>query len=393
MLLLLGMTSCSWYDTEDEIVCDRVVLVYMAADNNLSYSTSNFVQQDLDEMITAAGDIPSNCRLLVYLDDNSLPRILSIEQQKGRRPIAKVVRQYNEEHNSADAETLYSFVEWATNTYPAESYGLVIWSHGDGWMPVKAPAQRAVCLDSKSGNSWMEIADIADALSNGPRMEFILFDACFMQSIEVAYELRHVAKYIVASPAEIPAPGAPYSRLVKTMFSISNSALGITEEYFQDYSKGEIIIPGISDSYGVCLSMVDCNQLDLLAKVTKEMLTKYVGTLNDVNLQGAQRYFLRNTGERPYFYDMNGYMSRLLTDIEDYYHWKGVFDMAVPCKRTTTHWYSDYTGKEEIDMENYGGISCYVPRSTSTRTKLNEAFRSTAWYHAAGWEVWYPTAE
>ena len=380
MLLLLGMTSCSWYDTEDESSYDRTVLVYMAADNNLSYSTSNFAQQDLNEMISAAGDIPSNCRLIVYIDDTDLPRILSIEQQQGRRPVAKVVNQYAEEHNSGDAETLQEVIEWTTNRYPAESYGLVLWSHGDAWMPTKSPAQRAVCLDSGSGNSWMDIADIAEAMRLAPKMEFILFDACFMQCIEVAYELRHAAKHIVGSPAEIPAPGAPYNRIVKAMFQPSSSAAAIAEEYYQEYSKGEIIIPGYKDeSFGVCLSVVDCSQLDMLAKVTQEMLAKYANTLEDVDLQGAQRYFLRNTSVRPYFYDMNGYMTRLLTDAEDYSLWKSVFDMAVPCKRTTSHWYSDYTGKEKVDMENYSGTSCYVPRNTANRTKLNEAFRTTAW--------------
>ena len=65
------------------------------------------------------------------------------------------------------------------------------------------------------------------------------------------------------------------------------------------------------------------------------------------------------------------------------------FDDAVPYRRSTTHWYSDYTGKEMVDMENYGGVSCYVPRNNPNRTKLNEAFRNTSWHDAAGWEVWY----
>ena len=36
--------------------------------------------------------------------------------------------------------------------------------------------------------------------------EFILFDACLMSSIEVLYDLRDKAKYVIASPAELPAP-------------------------------------------------------------------------------------------------------------------------------------------------------------------------------------------
>ena len=389
MFILLSMTSCRQFNMEDATHYTRTVMVYMAADNNLSYSTSSFARQDLDEMIGAAGDIPSNCRLIVYIDDTKLPRILSITQQEGRRPMAKVVHEYDTEHNSADADTLRSFVEWTTDNYPSKSYGLVLWSHGDAWMPSKSPAQRAVCLDSEA-SSWMEIDELADALEKCHQMDFILFDACFMQCIEVAYELRHTARYIIGSPAEIPAPGAPYHRIVKAMFTPSNNAQEIVEQYYQEYSEEKITIPGYYDeSYGVCLSAIDCQQLHSLAEATRAMLSKYINTQSEIDLKDVQRYYLYTTDSHPYMYDMNGYMRVLLTDEKDYRYWASTFDDAVPYRRSTTHWYSDYTGKEMVDMENYGGVSCYVPRNNPNRTKLNEAFRNTSWHDAAGWEVWY----
>lgn len=389
MSILLCMTSCHWFEMEDETIYDRTVLVYMAADNNLSniYSDTipSFSQQDITEMISAAGDIPSNSRLLIYIDDTELPRILSIEQQKGRRPIAKVLHQYTSEHNSGDAETLRLALEWATDNCPAKSYGLVLWSHGDAWLPAKSPAHRAVCWDSQS-STWMEIADIAHTLSAFPRMEFILFDACFMQSIEVAYELRNTTKYIIGSPAEIPAPGAPYKRIVSTMFSPSNSATHIAEEYYKEYSEGKVIIKGREPAtYGVCLSVVDCDELEQLATTTQAMITKYANTQSKLQLTGVQRYYLLNSSKRPGYYDMNGYMLRLLTDADDYNRWASALDKAIPYRITTPHWFSDYTGTEYVTLESYSGISCYVPRNTSNRSQLNEAFRSTSWYHAAGW--------
>ena len=79
MSLLLGVTSCHWFSPDDEVNYDRTVLAYIAAENSLSYGA--FHEQDIDEMLQAAGDIPANSRLLIYLDDTSNPRILSIEQQ------------------------------------------------------------------------------------------------------------------------------------------------------------------------------------------------------------------------------------------------------------------------------------------------------------------------
>ena len=388
MSILLGMTSCSWYGEEEEVRYDRTVLVYMAAENTLS----SFTQEDIDEMVQAAGNISKNNRLFVYVDNYSLPKILSIEiGEEGSQ--AKTVHQYTEEHNSGDPETLALALDWITTNAPSESYGLVLWSHGEAWIPAKTPAQRVVCQDSGS-RSWMEIPEIADVLTNFPKMEFILFDACFMQSIEVAYELRNITNYIIGSPAEIPAPGAPYNRIVEAMFSSTNCANSIAENYYQEYSEENITINGDdSESYGVCLSVIDCSQLEFLAQVTKETIAKYISTESEIELEGAQRYYLRDSNTRPEYYDMNGYMKKLLTDIEDYAHWSYALDRAVPYKRTTPHWYSDYTGIEKVDTENYSGISCYVPKSTTSRAKLNAKFQTTSWYHAAGWEKWYPTTE
>lgn len=388
MFILLSMTSCHWFEEEESTLYDRTVLVYMAADNSLAHTNSSmpesFIEQDINEMISAASSIPNNCRLIIYADDYSLPRILTIEQQPGRRPVCKTLHQYKEEHNSGDAETLRLAMEWMIENSPSESYGLVLWSHGDAWVPIKAPAQKVVCQDSKAG-SWMEIPDIADVLTTFPRLEFILFDACFMQSIEVAYELRHTSRRIIASPAEIPAPGAPYNRLLKPMFAHTNCAESIAEEYYQEYLEGKTIIIG-SDSiaYGVCLSVIDCDQLDHLATTTEQMITKYATGKSAIDLTGVQRYFGRNSTTRPAYYDMNGYMQRLITDHNDYAQWRNALDRAITHKRATAYWYSDYTGMENIDAENYSGVSCYVPKIT--HTNLNRKFRTTSWYIAAGWQ-------
>ena len=129
MSLLLGVTSCHWFNPNDEVNYDRTVLAYIAAENSLSYGA--FHEQDIDEMLQAAGDIPSNSRLLLYLDDTSNPRIMSIEQQSGRRPTSRVVHEYPDEQKSGDVETLRTVMEWVCDNYPSSSYGLIFWSHGD----------------------------------------------------------------------------------------------------------------------------------------------------------------------------------------------------------------------------------------------------------------------
>ena len=50
----------------------------------------------------------------------------------------------------------------------------------------------------------MNIEDLVTILSADavPHFDFVLFDACFMQSIEVAYALRNFTDYYIGSPTE-----------------------------------------------------------------------------------------------------------------------------------------------------------------------------------------------
>lgn len=389
MSLLLGVTSCHWFNPDEEVNYDRTVLAYIAAENSLSYGA--FHQQDIDEMLQAAGDIPTNSRLLIYLDDTSNPRILSIEQQSGRRPTSRVVYEYSEEQNSGDVETLRTVMGWVYDNYPSSTYGLIFWSHGDAWLPAKAIPQRSICIDNERNNysnsgSKMDIADVADVLAGFPCFEFIMFDACFMQAVEVAYELRNVARYVIASPAEIPNPGAPYERMVKPFFGIPFDGAEVVEQYYRMYNDSVMPVYDYgSDRYGVSLSVIDCGHLDALANATAGMVTKYVSRDEATDLKGVQRYYPLSSKSRPEFYDMNGYMQRLITDEADYVRWKSVFDLAVPYARSTAWWYSNDAYTQHVDLDNYGGVSCYVPQDRSIYDGLNEKFRATSWYMDAGW--------
>ena len=389
MFILLSMTSCHWFDTEEEKhIYDRTVLVYIAAENTLA----SFYRGDINEMVRAAGDIPSNSKLILYVDDTTLPRLLSIEHSQDGTNRYETLKQFEKEQDSGDPETLHQTMSWVIENYPSLSYGLVLWSHGDAWVTANAPMQRSICIDNNQNTGYsdrgskMDIADIADVLSTFPRMEFILFDACFMQSVEVAYELRHATKSIVASPAEIPGPGAPYHHIVKPMFETPCNACRIAEEYFKAYNDDER--DSELQNYGVLLSVVDCEQLEDLAAITAEMIIKYIPTNTSVSLDDIQHYCPAPNTSRPSFYDMNGYMQRLITDSTDYARWKHALDNTIPYAAATPWWYSIYSsmGQESVDMRTYSGISCYIPQDKSLNKKLNTKFTTTSWYTAAGWQ-------
>ena len=390
MLLLFSMTSCRWFCPDEEHIYDRTVLVYIAAENTLA----PFFRSDINEMLQAVDDIPENSRLIIYIDDTQMPRLISIERDQEGNPIQKTLFQYTSDLDSGNPETLHQIMTWTTKHYPAHSYGLVLWSHGDGWVVANTntpPMQRSICIDNNQNTSYsdrgskMDIAEMSEVLATFPRLEFILFDACFMQSVEVAYELRHTTKHIVASPAEIPGPGAPYNRIVKPMFASPFDATKIADEYFKAYNDADR--ENVLQDYGVLLSVVDCDLLEELASVTAEMIIKYADKESALDMRDIQHYCPKPTTSRPNFYDMNAYMMRLITDEADYQRWHKALDRTMSYAAATPWWFSIYSnqGREMVDLNVYSGLSCYVPQSEDSYTELNTLFHTTSWYTATGW--------
>ena len=105
------------------------------------------------------------------------------------------------------------------------------------------------------------------------------------------------------------------------------------------------------------------------------------------DLSSVQSYYPLSSKSRPKYHDMNGYMKLLITSPDDYARWRRTFDLAVPYRQATAWWYSNDARTQYVDLDNYGGISCYIPQEGSYYAGLNTKFTSTAWYTAAGWHT------
>ena len=56
----------------------------------------------------------------------------------------------------------------------------------------------------------------------GASLDIVGFDACFMSMFEMAYELKGLAKYMVASQEEVPDASFPYDKLVELFRTYGN---------------------------------------------------------------------------------------------------------------------------------------------------------------------------
>lgn len=350
---------------------ERTVIIYMMAENSLD----SYASKDLNEIKQAYGSIPKNTNLLVYVDNSSLPIIYNVTPKKGFVEWKK----FEQDHICTDSTVMQRTLKEIITKFPAKNYGLVLWSHGDGWVP----KSRAIGIDNGNNTSsnkgvQMNITTLRGVLETLPHMEFILFDACIMQSIEVAYELRNVTDYIIGSPTEIHAEGAPYDKILEPM--MKGDVLSMVQRYYETYQFWE----------GVVISLVDCRKMESFAQATAKVMPAFYENLKNNGKEDIQIYYPYSSraGWLPEPFDIEGAMYRNL-DAASFAEWKTALNQVLLYRNATENWTSVFSGYRHCNLTDdthYAAVSFFLPDEKYTPQGWNEKFRSFQWYKAAGWD-------
>lgn len=395
-LFFCSLVSLSCSDTlelpdiapEEPVVSKRMTLVYMMAENSLA----PYAKKDIDEMVESASLVPDDCVMLVFVDDAKLPRICRVYDKNGVAT-CDTVHRFANDFCSSDTTNMRIVFDWLYEHYPAESLNLVMWSHGSGWVDgtmQHAPMQKSIGVDNEinssiSNNTFkaIETDELACFLKKQPMpVELLMFDACFMQTVETVFELRNSAKWILASPAEIPGDGAPYDKIMESLFAFPMNAQEVMNQYYQVYKN---------DRYGVLLSLVDCSAVEDFAMTTAQYIPTLFNRENSINFASLfsylpNGYFKNGTAYYPDYVDMNSAMKTYLPAVE-YDAWKQSLDRAVPYAVASDSWYSaPHRSFYSVDRNDYCGLSMYIPRETESYKNYNLDFSSTQWYQYAGWK-------
>ncbi len=346
----------------------RVVLVYMMAENSLS----SYATDDLREIRAGMDNIPSDCRMVVYFDNsdaNTWPEIISFDAENGER----LVYEYPEDVISTDGDVMLAALRRMLQSNDADEYALILWSHASGWIPSsnKAP-QRTIGIDNgknttSNTGTEMEISMLKSVLETlGIHWTYIFYDACFMQCVEVAYELRQLTDWSIGSVAEIPANGAPYDLLMADFFDRTGYADNIIKDYYNYYRN----------SSGVLLSSIESSGLDALADATKQVISP----LTDFPTADIQKYcaYSSNTLYKPEYFDIGSCVYHWTGD-DGYNAWDSAMGQAIPYRYYSDTWattYRDVTARM-TDAAHYTGVSMYFP--IAGRDELNEAWQQYEW--------------
>lgn len=141
-------------------------------------------------------------------------------------------------------ERLLNFLIESEKRYPTTNTAVVIWGHGEGFSAGKIAQFGGVAVDDyplKSKLSITEISEILEIYQNihNKKIDLITFDACLMQTLEVAFELADYAKYLIGSLQIHDFRGLPYEEILQLFHSKQLSSYELAfqiPEKFEQYS-------------------------------------------------------------------------------------------------------------------------------------------------------------
>lgn len=358
LVILLSICSCSKDEELIESTPKRTMLIYMAGDNSLSGTGYQNIQSILKGINIAT---LNGGNLLIYFDSKLDPPVLLQVKESKNESLLDTLQVYPEQ-NSVDVSVMREVIDKVLYDFPAENYGLVLWSHGTAWLPYKY--SNMLRSFGEDNGAMMEIEELAEALPD-KTFDFILFDACYMASIEVLYELRTKADYIIASPTEILSAGFPYQTIIQQMFSSTPDLEGICQSFYDFYNGQQ----GLYRSGSVSLSATA--ELDDLAGIVREILYEQKDAISQ--LPTAEIQALDYLSSRYHLlYDFDDFIAHLATP-EQYEAFTCSLEKVVLYKASTPEATFGISGNPQITIDHFSGLSVYLPQSGFTT--LND------WYH------------
>lgn len=419
ILTLLSATSacCDPLPPKDECITDeasrKVLLLYSAGYNSLR----GYLLDDIKDL--KQGWLPGNdCNddiLLVYThttrvsgayDDPTTPYLIRLYKDKTGNTVSDTLVTYPDNTISASAVQLNEVLSYVRDNFTSGSYGMIFSSHATGYLPsgyytnpngyvfqkakmMKAkgipspvpyiepdfdpslPMVKSIGQDqvgpSKNRVSYeMELADFAEAIPM--KLDYILFDACLMGGIEVAYELRGKCGKVGFSQAEVLAEGLDYKTLTQhLLLKEVPEPMGVCKDYFSQYD----IQSGVYRSATV--SMVDCDKLDPVTEVCREIFSAHREGLASITPSDVQRFY---RSSKHWFYDLESIIREAGATEEEITRLHEALDQCVLYKGHTPEFMNEF----KIDI--FSGFSMYLPCHGSS--ELDKFYKTLQWNQATG---------
>lgn len=401
--LAMTFTGCSEEAFDTDSVNKQTILVFYPWTGSKSYTgLLGYLQNNIDSICDGIIDRKglNNSRVLVFLSDKyNHSTLYDLQYNATTKSVDRVPLKEYEGASYASAEGIADIMNEVKTKASALNYALIVGVHGCGWTYASdwsrypyyarpsvtrprdnnfsgiqfgpdpnAPLTRFFGSVSLAENA-MDISTLAEGIrESGLKMQYILFDACYMSNIETAYELKDVTNYMIASGSEIMAAGLPY----RSMWSYLNSP---TPNYSSIVSTSVNFYKNNSSAPFCNLAAIDCRQVEKLASVMKDINAEYQLSAS-VSLDSIQHL----DGFRPnLFYDLETYVDSLHPSGYLLDQFKNQLKLTIKASDHTDEAYTCIYSSDSFKIKNYCGITISDPSQHSVAIKGRE---KTGWWKA-----------
>ena len=392
----------------------NVLILYLMGYNNLVY----FLQTNINDLL--ANPISKDPRDVVLIFSHmsngynystpTSPTLTKITQDFDGNVLRDTLMVLPKTQIATSPEVLNEVLTYVHANFESERYGMLMSSHGSGWVPAQyflkgenignrydtQQENRMAMMSNDMSSSGIyrerrhllksigahypasnsiEI-DITDLAQSIPfKLDYLIFDACLMGGIEVAYELRNVTDKMIASQTEILADGMHYPSLCSLLFSQDSPDLvGVSRKFYELYERQ-------SGDYKSCtISLVDCTKLENLAQVTRNIIDQYRSNLAVVqdNRDNIQKYFCAPyTSTQKWFYDFEDIITNCNLSEADSITFESALKDVILYKAATPRFLTS------LRINHHSGLSMYLPFNTD-RDNLNKFYKTLEWNKATG---------
>jgi len=384
IFLALSLVACN-DNTEDEMVKKegKTIFVYMpwtaSPTNSANSLHDNFIQniEDIKSAIAEEGGL-RNSRLVIFIDSLA-PKYGTMYELKYHNGlfIKNILKQYTPQNSTSytTEQGLTAILKDVVRFAPASKYSMIIGSHGVGWLPAEPTTRsRTRFFGGTTPEYQTNISTLANSIkATGIKMQYIMFDDCYMSNIETAYELRNVTSYLIGCTSEIMAYGMPYHKMWQELSSLNPNYQTITNIFHDFYSNYQ------APQYNCgAIGVTNCEKTEEMANLMKEINQQFTFNVADTtHLQKLDGY------SGTIFYDMKSYVDRLCPDTNLKNRFNNMLNQVTPYHASTNRIYTamGQLDSEYIYINSFSGITISDPNQSQVYSAKTTK-RTTSWWKA-----------
>ncbi len=415
----LSLVSCDKDRRHKGEDYDKVMIMYSAGFNSLG----TYLRDDIEDL--KKGYLPSrhsrNALILISklpgpgndYSENISPYIIRMTREKAHgKSVARMdtLTSLGAGAVLADAANTRRLLEYVRDNFPSKSYGMVLSSHATGWLPVdyfsnpgkydggggawlrrgdhergenglhpyveryhdpslpavKSVTQEVEVIGGRKYSHEMEIEEFVDAIPM--HLDYLLFDACLMGGIEIAYACKDVADIVAFSQTEVLADGYDYTNIAHHLLERSvPDPSSVCSDFFEQYDKRE------GNNRSATISMVDCSKVEGIAQVCRTLFEKYREKIKVLKSSAVQGYFYDSSLH--WHFDLYDIVAKAGADADELAELQAALDASLLYKAATPTFFN-------LKLLVTSGYSMYLPSAGSPY--LDDFYRTLGWNKATG---------